>query len=361
MESNCVAVITEGERPMSRPPPPPALLSGHSGRFEDVLPKIRASLPHLHITRNTPLSDFTTFRLGGPCPLFMDRPSAEELPDLVRLLNQSGLLFWVIGQGANLVVSDRGIDRAVIRFCTETPDIRCEDRRVTVSGNTLLDDLAAFTAEHGIGDLTFCTGIPGTVGGGLAGNAGAFGRQMGDHLVSAVLLDRRGTTRTVTPRDLDFAYRHSGLKETGEVVLYASFDLPAAGRESMQAERERILTFRREHHPDWHTTPCAGSVFRNIEPTSAVERRKAAGFFLQEAGAQQFRIGGARLYEKHANIIVADPGCTAQDVWALSEKMARAVQEKFDIELIREVRFLGEFSSEPPETGSVSADTPRRP
>jgi UDP-N-acetylmuramate dehydrogenase len=329
---------------MSRPPPAPSPTE-HAVRLETVLPEIQAAFPHLHVIRNAPLCDFTTFRLGGPCPLFIDRPSAEDLPDLIRLLNRHNLRFLVIGQGANLVFSDRGIDRAVIRFCTETPDLRVDGRRVTVSGDTLLDDLAAFTVEHGIGDLTFCTGIPGTVGGGLAGNAGAFGRQMGDPLVSALLLDRFGKTRTVTPRELEFAYRHSKLKETGEIVLQASFELPEASREVLQTERERILTFRREHHPDWHETPCAGSVFRNIEPTSAVERRKAAGFFLQEAGAQKFRIGGARLYEKHANIIVADPGCTAQEVWALSEKMARAVKEKFGIELIREVRFLGEFGT----------------
>ena len=112
----------------------------------------------------------------------------------------------------------------------------------------------------------------------------------------------------------------------------------------MQAERERILEFRREHHPDWHKEPCAGSVFRNIEPTSAVERRKAAGYFLEEAGVRSFKVGGAKIYEKHANIIVADPGCTAQDVWELSEQMAAAVKEKFGIDLVREVQFLGKFN-----------------
>ena len=112
----------------------------------------------------------------------------------------------------------------------------------------------------------------------------------------------------------------------------------------MQAERERIMEFRREHHPDWHKEPCAGSVFRNIEPTSAADRRQAAGRFLEEAGAKVMRVGGARLYEKHANIIVADPGCTAQDVWELSEQMAAAVKEKFGIDLVREVRFIGDFS-----------------
>jgi UDP-N-acetylmuramate dehydrogenase len=305
--------------------------------------EIQTLFPQLRVSRNALLRDITTFRVGGPCPLLIDGAAAAQLPAIIQLLNKTGQPFLVIGQGANLVVSDKGIDQAVIRFCSETPAITANGNRVTVSGNTLLDDLAIFTIENESGDLSYCSGIPGTVGGGIAGNAGAFGRQMGDHLVSAEILGLDGRIRTVAKADLEFSYRHSKLKETGEIVLTATFELPIEKKEIMQAERDRIMQFRKDHHPDWHKEPCAGSVFRNIEPTSAAERRQAAGRFLEEAGAKTMRVGGARLYEKHANIIVADPGCTAQDVWELSEKMARAVKDKFDITLVREVRFLGEF------------------
>jgi len=304
---------------------------------------IRTLSPQLQVSENALLRNYTTFQLGGPCPILIEGATAAQLPAIIKLLNKAGQPFLVIGQGANLIVSDKGIKQAVIRFCSEKPVITASGSRVTVSGDTLLDDLALFTIENEVGDLSYCTGIPGTVGGGIAGNAGAFGRQMGDHLVSVELLGLDGTVRTVLHDELEFSYRHSKLKETGEIVLSATFELPAAEKSIMQAERDRILQFRKDHHPDWHNEPCAGSVFRNIEPTSAVERRKAAGFFLQEAGAHLFRVGGARLYEKHANIIVADPGCTAQDVWELCGKMAAAVKEKFGIELTREVRFLGKF------------------
>jgi UDP-N-acetylmuramate dehydrogenase len=305
--------------------------------------EIKTLFQSLHVRENIPLRDCTTFRLGGPCPLLIEGATAAQLPSVIKLLNKAGQPFLVIGQGANLIISDQGIAQSVIRFCSDAPTISANGKSVTVSGNTLLDDLAVFTIENESGDLSYCSGIPGTVGGGIAGNAGAFGRQMGDHLVSAELLALDGNTRTVLHDELEFSYRHSKLKETGEIVLSAVFEPPAAEKSVMQIERDRIMQFRREHHPDWHETPCAGSVFRNIEPTSAVERRKAAGFFLQESGAHLFRVGGARLYEKHANIIVADPGCTAQDVWDLSEKMAAAVKDKFGIELTREVRFLGRF------------------
>jgi UDP-N-acetylmuramate dehydrogenase len=305
--------------------------------------EIKTLFPSLRVSENALLRDYTTFRLGGPCPILIEEATAGQLPAVIQMLNKAGQPFLVIGQGANLIISDKGIDRAVIRFCSEKPDIKASGTRVTVSGDTLLDDLAVYTIENETGDLSYCSGIPGTVGGGITGNAGAFGRQMGDHLISVELLGSDGKVRTVLHSELEFSYRHSKLKETGEIILSATFELPRAAKSVMQAERDRIMQFRKDHHPDWHQTPCAGSVFRNIEPTSAVERRKAAGFFLQEAGAHLFRVGGARLYEKHANIIVADSGCTAQDVWELSEKMIRAVKDKFGIELVREVRFLGEF------------------
>ena len=311
----------------------------------ECAPEIQTLFPELTIRENAALSEATTFRLGGPCPLFIDNPSADPLPALIKALNEKEMPFLVIGQGSNLVISDNGLDCAIIRFCSDTPDIKIDGNRITVSGDTLLENFARITVEQNLGDLSYCTGIPGTVGGGLAGNAGAFGRQIGDHLVSAEILDLDGDVQTVTRDELEFAYRHSKLKETGEIVLSAVFELPTEDPAILKAERERILEFRREHHPDWHATPCAGSVFRNVEASSAAERRKAAGYFLEEAGARTMKVGGARLYDKHANIIIGGDGCTAQDVWQLSEQMKAAVQQKFDLELIREVRFLGNFNS----------------
>lgn len=309
----------------------------------ELASEITRLFPQLTVSKNKGLSEYTTFKLGGPCPLLIEGARTDLLPDLMKLLYQNNTPALVIGQGSNLIVSDHGLDQAVIRFCSHSPDISANGSLITVSGDTLLDDLARFTTENETGDLSFCSGIPGTVGGAITGNAGAFGQQIGDHLVSAVLLDPSGATRTVPQDDFEFAYRHSKIKESGEILLSATFDPPEESGEIMRTERERILQFRREHHPDWHQTPCAGSVFRNIEPTSAVERRKAAGWFLEEAGAQMLHAGGAHIFEKHANMVIAGPGCTAQNVYELTEKMIAAVQKKFGFTLVREVRFLGNF------------------
>ncbi|WP_372845048.1 UDP-N-acetylmuramate dehydrogenase [Pontiella sp.] len=290
------------------------------------------------------LRDYTTFRLGGACPLLVDCPDAKSLAASARVLVGAGLPFLVIGQGSNLLVSDEGIDQVVLRYCAEDlPDARFEGVRVQVSGNTLLDALAHAAIEQGVGDLSFCCGIPGTVGGAIAGNAGAFGRQIGDVVETVRLLEPDGTIRAVDALALDFEYRSSILKQSGAVVLDAVLKLKPVDRETMERERDRIMELRRTKHPDWRTMPCAGSVFRNIEPTSAAERRQAAGWFLEQAGAKDFAVGGATLFEKHANIIIAEPSATANDVFLLTERMIAAVREKFGFELSREIKLVGTF------------------
>jgi UDP-N-acetylmuramate dehydrogenase len=289
------------------------------------------------------LRDFTTFKLGGGCPALIQCPNAPVLCETAAMLAEREIEFIVIGQGSNLLVSDAGIGTVVLRYCTEQHDIEVDGYRIRVSGNTILDDLAKVAIEHGVGDVSFCSGIPGTVGGAIVGNAGAFGQQIGDVIESVRLMNRTGAIECASADELAFEYRSSILKKTGAVVLDAVLKLKPCDRETMQKERERIMELRRMKHPDWTATPCAGSVFRNVEPTSAAERRQAAGWFLEQAGAMDLRVGGARLYEKHANIIIAEPAATASDVFRLSEQMVAAVRDKFGFELVREITLLGEF------------------
>lgn len=290
------------------------------------------------------MRDYTTFRLGGCCKALIDCPNAAILSKTSAILAANNIAFMVIGQGSNLLISDKGIDLVVLRYCAESgPDLTFDGCRVTVSGNTLLDDLARLTIEKGVGDVSFCSGIPGTVGGAIAGNAGAFGQQIGDVVESVRLMEPDGPIRQASAEELEFEYRSSALKQSGAVVLDAVLKLKSCDIETMQKERDRIMELRKSKHPDWKTTPCAGSVFRNIEPSSAAERRQAAGWYLEQAGAKDFKVGGAHLFEKHANIIVADPDASASDVFQLSERMIAAVRDKFGFELMREIQLLGDF------------------
>jgi UDP-N-acetylmuramate dehydrogenase len=290
------------------------------------------------------LRDYTTFKLGGSCPALIDCPTAEALGESAALLAKAKVDFIVIGQGSNLLVSDEGLSSVVLRYCSENnPEVEFDGCRIRVSGNTLLDDLARLSIEHGVGDISYCSGIPGTVGGAIAGNAGAFGQQIGDVVRSVRLMELNGQVRDVEAEELAFEYRTSALKKTGAVVLDAVLKVKPADIHTMHKERERILELRRSKHPDWKTMPCAGSVFRNVEPTSAADRRQAAGWFLEEAGAKEFHVGGAHIFEKHANIIIAEADASAADVYQLTEKMIAAVQDKFGFSLVREIKVIGDF------------------
>jgi len=257
---------------------------------------------------------------------------------------RAGVAFTLIGGGSNLLVSDHGLDTMVIRYACGGAPVQVSGPLLDVGAGMSLDSLAAFSVEQGLAGLVYCSGIPGTVGGAIAGNAGAFGKQLGDHVVSVRVMDRTGAVREVEGGELRFAYRASRLQETGEIVVSARLRLEAGQGGVLRQERADILALRREKHPDWHTQPTAGSFFKNIEPTSAAGRRQAAGWFLEQAGAKEMAVGGARVFEKHANIIVAGEGCKARDVLDLSRKMEEAVRVMFGLVLQREVRVLGAFS-----------------
>jgi len=289
------------------------------------------------------LSDYTTFQLGGPCPCLVECATPDELIQTVQKFKKENTPFLLIGGGSNLVVCDQGLNTTIIRYLSATPLIERSGLNITVSASTLLDDLALFCVNEGLEGLNFTTGIPGTVGGAVTGNAGAWGKQIGDIVKSVTILDRQGQTKMVGPDYFAFSYRHSRLKDTDEIIVSVDFTLTPGDLITLGKERAQILKQRSEKHPDLNTYPCAGSFFRNIEPTSKAERRQAAGWFLEEAGGKNLKVGGAYIFEKHANIIVKGPGASSQDVYDLHLKMMDAVKSKFNLQLTREVRFVGKF------------------
>ncbi len=305
------------------------------------------SQSHIDLHPHAHLCDYTTFHLGGPCRLLITCQNPQQLEATVTGLINSNEEFILMGGGSNLVVSDHGLDCAVIRYLSRSPLIHREGMDLIVSGSTLLDHLVEFALEQSLEGVNYASGIPGTVGGAIVGNAGAFGRQVGDHLRSVCLFTKDGVKKEVDPSSLGFRYRHSNLKETGDIVLGARFAMTAGEQGKLQAERQQILETRRQKHPNLQTHPCAGSFFRNIEPTSKAERRQAAGWFLEQAGVKTLCVGGAVIFEKHANIIIKRDCCKAQDVYDLSLLMAKAVKEKFGIDLVREVRLVGRFPGMP--------------
>ena len=296
------------------------------------------------------LSLYTTFKLGGPCRGLTTCATRVELRRAIEALGEVGEPFVLMGGGSNLLVSDAGLDSQVVRYYSERPLVARQGNELLVQASTRLDDLASYAVHQGLDGLLCCTGIPGTVGGAIAGNAGAFGEQIGDRVVSITAMDRNGNEREMTADELGFAYRTSHLAGTDSVVVGARLRLRPGDRDRLRVRRQEILALRASKHPDWQRIPTAGSFFKNIEPTSKADRRQAAGWFLEQAGVKSLRVGGARTYEKHANIIIAERGCTAADVAELARQMAARVQAQFGLILQPEVRLLGSW---PGETGRM--------
>ncbi len=294
------------------------------------------------------LSDYTTFCLGGPCRCLCQCRYPDQVEDLVRYLNLQKLDFIVIGGGSNLLVSDDGFDGVVIRYWTDVPQIEGQAAALKVTASTRLDEVVAYAAAQGWAGMNFLSGIYGTVGGAIAGNAGAFGRQISDCLSSVVLMDRAGQSRIMNLEALKFGYRDSLLKSNGAIALEAVFALTIGDKEELLKERQEILSLREQKHPDLRKNPSAGSFFKNVVGPDPGQERQAVGWFLEQAGAKQMRCNGAGVFEKHANMIIKQGDCSAQDVFTLAGTLADKVKKKFDIDLIREVRLVGYFKGDAP-------------
>lgn len=288
------------------------------------------------------LSEHTSFRLGGPCRAMINCGTVEDFMAASEELQRAGESWLTIGAGSNLLVADSGIDANILRFVSPQPEIEEGQDGIRVGAGTMLSDLCAYAIEREYSNFTYCVGIPGTVGGAVAGNAGAFGRQIGDELIEARVLDFDGRVKTLDAEEMEFAYRDSILKHSQGILLSALFRAVPGQGDAIRKEAAETIAFRRKRHPDYHAVPTAGSFFRNIEPSSSAERRKAAGWFLEEVGALGMTVGGAGVFERHANIIVKkSPECKSSDVLQLAVQMQQAVQERFGIKLKREVKIIG--------------------
>lgn len=286
------------------------------------------------------LSEYTTFQLGGKCRALIQCSTEEVFLSVMREIHKRRERHVVLGGGSNSIFLDQGLEATVIRYYNETCEIKQYGNYLVVPACCLLDSLALFAAEKGLAGLEFANGIPGTVGGAISGNSGAFGRQIADVISSVRIFTQQCTIREVQTADMKFDYRFSRLQSSREVALSAFISLQEGDRKKLLEERERILELRRDKHPDWHTTPCAGSIFKNLAGPSPSDKKQAAGFLLEQVGAKKMSVGGAGVFPKHANMIIkTNTECTTEDVFTLTGQLYEAVKKKFNIELIPEVRF----------------------
>lgn len=272
-----------------------------------------------------PLSNHTTFKIGGPCPLYVLPENREQLSVLLNALRKMQQEFLVIGNGSNLLVSDQGTQMVVIRLSGEFARIQSVENKLIAGGGAQLAALCKKAAELSLTGLEFAYGIPGSIGGAVYMNAGAYGGEMKDVLEYVQVMDLRGNIRELTLEDLQMGYRTSALQHQTGVLIQAVFRLSPGNREEIQTKMEDILGRRKEKQPLEY--PSAGSTFKR--PQGAY-----AAALIEECGLKGQRVGGAMVSPKHSGFLINYDHATCKDVEeliALVQKTVR-IQTGFSLE-----------------------------
>ena len=285
------------------------------------------------ILENEPMSKHTTFRIGGNADVFVS-PKINQVAEIMALAKEYGVPVTIVGNGSNLLVGDKGIRGLVLSFGKESEEIQVDGSCMIVSAGVLLSKIAAEAAKRSLTGFEFAAGIPGTLGGAIVMNAGAYGGEIKDVLISATVLTPEGEIKELSNGELDLSYRHSCIPENGYIVLEAVLEF-MPGEEDMI--REKMADFRNrrvEKQPLEY--PSAGSTFKRPEG-------HFAGKLVQDADLRGYTVGGAQVSEKHCGFVINKGDATAADVVQLMEDVKKIVYDKFQVELEPEVKMIGEF------------------
>jgi UDP-N-acetylmuramate dehydrogenase len=282
------------------------------------------------LKQNQILATHTTFGIGGKADFFYPARRPEDLIKAIQLAQELKISFFVLGCGSNVLVSDAGFRGLVIK--NQCDKVWVNDQTITCQSGARLDDLVRLSFENSLSGMEFAAGIPGTIGGAVYGNAGAFGKTVGDLLTVAVILNSPGRIEKVQKEYFKFGYRESKLRETKDILLSATFELKEGKKEKIKEEAQENLEKRRRKLPQKEKS--AGCFFKNVVGNG---RRISAGFLLEQVGAKKMRQGEAAVFEGHANILINLGKAKAKDVRRLATSLKRKVKEKFEIDLEEEV------------------------
>lgn len=287
-----------------------------------------------NVKQQEPMSRHTTFRIGGPADFYLCPHSTNEVQEIVEICKEEKLPYFVLGNGSNLLVSDKGYRGVVIQLWKNFSDITVKDCCIQAKAGALLSKVAAEALEAGLTGMEFASGIPGTIGGAAFMNAGAYGGEMKDIIKSVKVLDTQGEVRVLPKEELKMGYRTSIVKEKGYTVFSVELELTRGNQEEIRNTMEDLKERRTSKQP--LEMPSAGSTFKRPEGYFA-------GKLIMDSGLRGFSVGGAQVSEKHCGFVVNKGGATAMDVLNLIREVQRRVKEQFGVDLETEVRFLGEF------------------
>lgn len=285
------------------------------------------------IFKEEPMAKHTTFRVGGPAEYYL-MPDRKELPEVIRCCGEYQIPYLVIGNGSNLLVSDKGIRGAVIEIGKNISAIRVEEGRIYAEAGALLSKTAHTALEHGLTDMEFAAGIPGCMGGAVVMNAGAYGGEMKDIIASVTVLTKQGEEKKLRVEELDLSYRHSCIPQQEYLVLEAELALQPGKQEEIRARMEELKAKRNAKQPLEY--PSAGSTFKRPEGYYA-------GKLIMDAGLRGFQVGGAAVSEKHCGFVINKEQASATDIYRLMQEVQQRVQQQFGVKLEPEVKMVGDF------------------
>ncbi|MBL5767239.1 UDP-N-acetylenolpyruvoylglucosamine reductase [Heyndrickxia sporothermodurans] len=300
--------------------------------YTQLYNKLSSIIDKNNIKTNELLKNHTYTKLGGKADIFLTPTTYEEVQAVVKFAKQENVPFTLLGNGSNLIVKDGGI-RGIVILLKNFNRISVEENFLTAQSGAAIIAASQYALKENLTGLEFACGIPGTVGGALFMNAGAYGGEIKDVLDYAIVIDRNGEIVKRTALDLELSYRTSNIPEKGDIVLEAIFKLKPGNYEDIKAVMDD-LTFKRESKQPLEYPSC-GSVFKR--PPGYF-----AGKLIQDSGLQGKQIGGAQVSTKHAGFIVNKDNATAEEYISLIKYVQKTVKEKFNVELEREVKIIGE-------------------
>ena len=283
---------------------------------------------------NEPMEKHTTFRVGGEADVLIRITDSEMLQNIVSYLTKVSQDFFVLGKGSNLLVSDKGYHGVILDMSGGFSDVRVEGNRIVAQAGAMLPQVAALAAEHGLSGLEFAAGIPGTIGGAVVMNAGAYDGEMKQVVKKVTVLNQTGEEMVLDNATMEFGYRTSIIKNRPFVVQEVVFELQPGDAKEIQKKGAEFNQRRREKQPLEY--PSAGSTFKRPEGYFA-------GKLIMDAGLRGYRIGGAQVSEKHCGFVINLGNATASDIYDLMNEVSDKVYDQFGVRLEPEVVRLGEF------------------
>ncbi|CAI2576316.1 UDP-N-acetylenolpyruvoylglucosamine reductase [Apilactobacillus kunkeei] len=286
----------------------------------------------IKLLKNEPLSKYTFTETGGPADLVAFPKNTEEVRELLAMTKRDNLPITVLGNASNLIIKDGGI-RGLVIILTEMNEITSHDDLVIAQAGARYIDTTIVAQQHGLTGMEFAAGIPGSIGGAIFMNAGAYGGETAEVIESVTVLTPENEIKTLSNSELDFGYRHSAVQDQDDIVLEATFKLSTGDKDEIQAEMDRLNELRESKQP--LDLPSCGSVFKRPEGYFA-------GKLIHDAGLQGYQSGGAQVSKKHAGFIVNVDNATATDYLNVIKHVQETVYAKNKVHLETEVRIIGQ-------------------